>query len=72
MNGNGFNLIICVAGGGMVGHGSTVVVKFALTEHDVEFCADEVLKHGPDVVGAAACGLKFTGLAQEIIDIGAE
>jgi hypothetical protein len=70
VNGNGFNLVIRFAVGGMVGDGKAVVANFALTKQDIEFCADKVLKHCSDVIGASASGLKFAGLVEEVADVG--
>jgi hypothetical protein len=70
VNGNGFDLVVCFAVGGLVGNGKAVVMKFALTEHDIEFCADEVLKHSTNVIGAAARDLELAGLVEEVVNVG--
>jgi hypothetical protein len=72
MDRNRINLIICLALSRDVGDREAMVAKFAVAEHNVEFCANKMLKHGPNVIIAPANSLQVSGLVEKIVDVGAK
>jgi len=72
MDGDRLDLKVALAVRRVIRHRMTVVFELPHPKDQIEFCPDEMLEHGPDVIRATRVRLNFAGLLEKILDIRAE